>query len=144
MDPTFELIAQCMQILKDDPAVSGFVSDRVYDRIPAKQDGTINVTSPYISLGATSLFTEDIDCIDSTSINIQFHCWSWGANEAYSSVEVRKLAFAVRKALHKAEVPLDDNGFVSLQHQTTAYNRASDGVTNQASLTFEALVDIIS
>lgn len=143
MDPTFELINICMEILKADADVSAFVGTKVFDRIPEKQDGTINVTSPYISLGATSLFTEDIDCIDATSINIQFHCWSWGANEAYASVEVRKLAYAVRKALHKAEINLNNNGFVSLQHQTTAFTRANDGLTNQASLTFEALVDII-
>lgn len=143
MDPTFELINKCFEILKSNTAVAAFVGNKIFDRVPEKQDGTINVTSPYISLGNTSLFTEDIDCIDATSINIQFHCWSWGANEAYASVEVRKLAFAVRKALHNVEVLLDDNSFVSLQHQTTAYTRANDGVTNQASLTFEALVDII-
>lgn len=143
MDPTFELIKTCIDILKADPDVSNIVGDKIYDRVPEKQDGTPNISSPYISVGTTNLLTEDYDCVDSVVIGLQFHCWSWGDGEEYSSALVRKLAFYVRKALHKREIDLSENGFVDIQHQVTAYNRASDGVTHQASVNFETLVDII-
>jgi len=143
MDPTFELIRECISILKANTSISAIVGDKIFDRVPEKQDGTPNVSSPYISLGSTNFLTEDFDCVDAATISLQFNCWSWGDGEAYSSAQVRKLSFLVRKALHKAEINLDENGFVAIEHQITAYNRASDGVTHQASVSFETLVDII-
>lgn len=146
MDPTLEIIKACMDKMKSDPTITDFVGNRIYDRVPEKSnnDGTTYpvVVSPYISLGATSLITEDYDCLDSVVINIQWNIWSWGGEEAYSSTEVRKLAFAVRKCLHKKEINLTQNGFVDLQISLINYNRAADGITNQATLTFEALVDV--
>ena len=146
MDPTLEIIIACMNALKADEVVSSYVGNKIYDRVPEKRDNTgitlPDVISPYISLGATSLITEDYDCLDSVIINIQWNVWSWGNDEAYSSAEVRKIAFAVRKCLHKIEIDLNQNGFVDLQISLINYSRAADGVTNQATLTFEALVDI--
>lgn len=143
MDPSLELIKACIDKMKADTAISAMVGTRIYDRVPEKQgqSGNLDVISPYISLGNTSLFTEDVDCIDTVSVNILWNCWSWGINEAYSSAEVRKLGNLVRKCLNKAEINLSVNGFVSLQHTLTNYNRANDGITNQASLSFEALID---
>lgn len=143
MDPTFELIKACIDLMKSDPAITAIVKDKIYDRVPEKQNGTPNVSSPYISLGNTNLLTEDFDCVDAASISLQWNCWSWGNGEEYSSALVRKLSFLVRKCLNKAEINLNQNGFVSIQHQITAFNKASDGVTHQASVTFETLVDII-
>lgn len=143
MDPTYELIKECIVILKADTSITAIVGDKIYDRVPEKQDGTPNVTSPYISLGTTSFLTEDFDCVDAATITIQFNCWSWGNGEEYSSALVRKLSFLVRKALHKKEINLIQNGFVAIEHQITSFNRASDGVTHQASVGFETLVDII-
>lgn len=143
MDPTYELIKECIVLLKADTAIAALVGDRIYDRVPEKQDGSPNVDSPYISLGSTNFLTEDYDCVDAATIGLQFNCWSWGDGEQYSSAQVRKLAFLVRKVLHKREIVLEENGFVSIEHQITAYNRASDGVTHQASVGFETEVDII-
>lgn len=144
MDPTYEIIKACIEIMKADPEISALVQNRIYDRVPEKQDGTIanNVISPYISLGSTQLFTDDFDCVDVSTISLQWHCWSWGDGESYSSATVRKLSFLIRKCLNKREVELEENGFVSLAHVMTAYNRASDGVTQQASINFEVLIDI--
>lgn len=143
MDPTYELIKACIEVLKNDTAIAAMVQNKVFDRVPEKQDGTPNVSSPYISLGNTNFLTEDFDCVDAATISLQFHCWSWGDGEAYSSAQVRKLSFLVRKALHKAEIELDENGFVVIAHQVTSFNRASDGVTHQATVVFEVEIDII-
>lgn len=142
MDPTYELINKCIAILSADTAIRDLVGDKIYDRVPEKQDGTPNVTSPYISIGNSNLLTEDYDCVDAATISIQFNCWSWGEGEEYSSAQVRKLSFLVRKALNKKDIVLTHNGFVSIAHQLTTYNRASDGVTHQASVNFETEVDI--
>jgi len=143
MDPTYELIKECIVILKADTSITDIVGERIYDRVPEKQDGTPNVSSPYISLGTTNFLTEDFDCVDAATISLQFNCWSWGDGEEYSSALVRKLSFLLRKALHKKEINLVQNGFVAIEHQITAFNRASDGITHQASVSFETLVDII-
>lgn len=142
MDPTYEIIKKCIEILKANTVVSSFVGNRIYDRVPEKQDGTPNVPFPYISLGNTNLITDDYECIDAVTISLQFHCWSSGDSEAYSSVEVRKLAFAVRKCLKDIDIELDENGFVSLTHQLIAYNRSANGTVWQASVSFETLIDI--
>lgn len=141
MDPVYEITYKCMEMLKSDPRVSSFVGANIFDRVPEDQNGNVLVPSPYISLGSTNLTTENFDCIDAVTITIQFHCWSWGIDEAYGSVEVKKLASVVRKCLHNKDINLDNNGLVSLEHLVTAYSRASDGVTNQASLSFEAIID---
>lgn len=145
MDPTYEIIRECIIRMKADPEITAFVEDRIYDRVPEAQDGTVATTvkSPYISLGSTTLQSDDYDCIDATTISLQWHCWSFGDGEAYSSVTVRKLASLVRKSLRKMEVNLANNALVSVEHVLTVFNRASDGVTQQASLTFEVLIDIV-
>jgi hypothetical protein len=146
MDPTFEIIKKCIDVMKSNAEITALVSDRIYDRVPEKQDGSLanNVISPYISLGSTQSFTDDYDCVDSATISLQWHCWSWGDGEAYSSALVRKLSFLIRKTLHNSEIELDQNGLVSLAHIMTAYNRASDGATQQASVNFEVIVDLIN
>lgn len=145
MDPTLELIKEILEILRNDANLTAALgsNNKVFDRVPEKQDGTPNVESPYISVGSTNYSSEDFDCVDAATLSIQLNCWSWGDGEQYSSAEVRKLAFLVRKALNNKEINLSQNGFVSLRHLLTAFNRASDGVTNQAAIQFESEIDII-
>lgn len=144
MDPTFELIRKCMEILRADAGISGFVGTRIYDRVPEDQDGNVTALSPYIAIQNANLTSEgDFDCLDIASVNISFSCYSWGDGEAYSSAQVRKLSNAVRKALNRKEIDLGVNGLVDIQHLITNYNRASDGVTWQAVVVFEVFIDII-
>ena len=138
MDPTFELTAAVIATLKADPAVTGFVGSRVYDRPP---DVSV-AESPYISMGPCDALTDDADCIDSLEVTMQIDCHSWGPNEAYGSAEVRKLSGAVRAALHEAEIMLPNNALASIRHRITRYQRESDGATNRAIISVTALIEI--
>lgn len=137
MDPTYELAAAVLASLKADAAVSGFVGARIYDRPPG---GTI--ASPYITLGPSDALTDDADCIDGLEITMQIDCWSWGSGEAYSSAEVRKIAGAIRAALHDAEFELAQNALVTIRHRITRYQRESDGATNRAIISITAFVEL--
>lgn len=139
--PDVELLAAVIARLKGDETVASYVSDRVYDRVPETTDGKPKVTSPYISLGATTSTPSDVDCIDGEEISFQVDAWSWGDGEAYSSAEVRKIGRAIKRALHEAEFDLSSNALASLQHERSITTRAGDGVTNHAAVQFTAVVE---
>ncbi|MDW9781815.1 DUF3168 domain-containing protein [Sinorhizobium meliloti] len=137
MDPTFELTAAVISRLKADAAVSSFVGARIYDRPP---DGTIS--PPYISLGPSDALTDDAECIDGVEVTMQIDCWSWGSDGAFGSAEVRKIAGAVRAALHEADLNLPNNALASIRHRITRYQRESDNTTNRAIISMTATVEI--
>lgn len=139
MEPTYELTSLIISRLKADAAVAAFVGSRVYDRPP---DGA--VAPPYISMGPSDAVTDDADCIDGLEVTMQFDCWSWGSGEAFSGAQVRKIAGAVRSALHEAEIILPNNALASLRHRITRYQRESDGATNRAIISVTAFVEVNS
>lgn len=144
MEPTYELQLAALNRLRETTALVAIVGTKLYDRVPEKQiNGVIvpDVASPYVSFGPATVISEDIDCIDGLEVTFQIDAWSWGAGEAYGSVEVRKIAGIIRKALHKTELALNDNAFVSIRHELTRILRESDGVTNHAAIQFTALVE---
>jgi hypothetical protein len=137
MDPTYELTAAIINRLKATTAVSSFVGNRVYDRPP---DGAI--IPPYISMGPSDAVSDDAECIDGLEITMQIDCWSWGSGEAFGSAQVRKLAGAVRAALHEVEFPLAQNALATISHRITRFQRESDGATNRAIVSITALVEV--
>lgn len=136
-DPTFELMAATISRLKVDAAIRGYCSGRVYDRPP---DGA--AVSPYITVSVADVITDDADCIDGLEVSMQIDCYSWGAGEAFSSVEVRKLSGLVRASLHEAEFDLADNALAMCRHRITRYQREDDGTINRAIITIEAFVEV--
>lgn len=134
-EPTYALAKAVIDALKADAAVATFVGEKVFDRPLA---GTL---TPYISMGPSDATGDDVDCLDGLEISFQVDVWSSGTDEAYSSVEARKIAGAVRKALHDSDLDLGDVGLVFLRHRTTRVMRDPDGVTNHAAITFEAIVE---
>jgi len=141
MDPTYELAAAVIARLRSSPALTAFVGTKIYDRVPENQDGTLNVTSPYISLGPSDAVSDDADCVDGLVVTFQVDAWSWGIGEAFSRAEVSKIADAVRRALMGQDITLAENAVVTLGHRVTRIMRASDGITNHAAITFEAFVE---
>lgn len=141
MAPDLELVTACLARLRADTAVTALVGAKVFDRVPEKQDGTPNIESPYISCGYTSITPDDAECIPGDEIEFQIDAWSWGSGEAYASAEVRRIADAVKRALHLAEFDLTVNALASIEHDRTRIQRASDGVTNHAAIRFVAVVE---
>lgn len=142
MDASYELILAAVTKLRATPAVTDLVGTKIYDRVPENQDGTPNVASPYISMGPSSVLPADYDCVGGEEITIQFDAWSWGGGEAYSSVQVRKIADAVKRALHGADLALTNNALVTLEHELTRIMRDPDGITNHAAIQFTATVEL--
>jgi hypothetical protein len=119
MDASFELIRAALDTLRASPAVTALVGQRLYDRVPEKQDGTPNVAFPYVSLGPSTSIPRDYDCLFGEEITIQFDAWTNGPGEAFGSVQCRKICDAVKRALHEAELTLQDNALVTLNWEMT-------------------------
>jgi len=142
--PDLELIKACLDRMKADATLTTLLGpgDRIFDRVPQTKDGKPKVPSPYISVGPTTSIPDDYDCQDGEEITVQFDAWSWGHGEAYGSAEVRKIAAAMKRSLHGAEITLAENALVTLQHELTRILRDPDGFTNHAAVQFTALVEI--
>lgn len=144
MEPTYDLQLAALNKLRATAALSALVGQKIYDRVPEKKAGGVNVpdvTSPYVSFGPVTAITDDADCVDGLEITFQIDAWSWGSGDAYSSVEVRKIIGEIRKALHNAELTLTTNALVTLTHELTRILRDSDGITNHGVIQFTALVE---
>lgn len=141
MDASYELVLAAINKLRATAAVSNLVGNRIYDRVPQRQDGTPNVAPPYISLGPTTVIPDDADCSTAEEITFQIDAWSWGAGEAFGSVQVRKIADAVKRALHRADIELSTNALVTIEHALTRILRDPDGITNHAAIQFTATVE---
>ncbi|SFV33176.1 Protein of unknown function [Devosia crocina] len=144
MEPTYELQLAALNKLRETPALVAIVENKIFDRVPERNAGGVlvpDVSSPYISFGPVIVDTEDADCIDGLSITFQIDVWSWGSGEAYGSVQTRKIVGEVRKALHRANLPMSSNALVSIEAGITRILRESDGVTNHGVIQFTALVE---
>lgn len=143
-EPTYELQLAALERLRETSAVTDLVGTRIYDRVPEKNAGGVlapNVESPYVSFGPVTAVPDDVDCVDGLEVTFQLDAWSWGADAAYGSVEVREIAGAITKALHKADLDLATHALVSIRHELTRILRESDGITNHAAIQFTALVE---
>lgn len=128
-----ELQGAIVARLKAFAPLAAFVAGRVYDRIPANAPAIF----PYVSFGPEDHVQDDAECISGTEITIQIDAWS----QAVGRPEVKKVAEAVRSALHNADLPLSDNALVSLEHRQTRLLTDPDGLTSHAALEFVAFIE---
>lgn len=131
MDADLELQGAIIQRLKADPGVTTLIAGRVYDSVPNA------APFPYVSYGPVDSNDDDAECITGFAIFIQLDAWS----RAVGFPEVKKIADAVRAALHDAPLALSVNALVFLEHRQTNVRRDPDGLTSHASLQFEASVE---
>lgn len=135
--PSLELQGAIVARLKDFGAVTAIVGQNVFDRVPRRNNGEISAPYPLVGFEGSDDRPTYADCITAFDISMDLHCYS----QAVGQPEVKRLAEAVRVALHDYELPLDDNALVSFEHTGTLYLTETDGLTSHAVLTFEALVD---
>lgn len=134
MDVALELMQAVIAALRVDAAVTGFVSQRIYDRPP---DGELSY--PYITLALPDMSSLGADCIDDVQVTLQADVYSQGSGEAYSRAEALRVAGAIRAVLHETDLTLTDNALVDIRHRITRTTR--EGVTNRATLIFEAVAE---
>ncbi len=138
MDASYELQIAIVGALKSDGAVRRLVGDRVYDNVPRDANGKIATANfPYISLGPEQTLPDGYDCQDGSEITIQIDAWS----RAVGFPEVKKIADAVRKVLHDADLALVENALVSIEFESRRVLRDPDGKTSHAVITFRAVVE---
>lgn len=131
MSPDLEIQGLIVQTLKADAGVAALVADRVFDQVPK------DAQFPYISYGPTDEVEDDADCIDGLLVTVQLDAWS----RTVGFPECKRIADAVRLALHQRDLPLAVNALVYLQHEITRTQRDPDGLTSHAIMTFEASVE---
>lgn len=132
-----ELQSAVVAAIKAADGVANIVGGRVFDHVPRSLTGEVTATYPFVGWAADDALTEDIDCVDGLTVTFDVDCWS----REPGFPEVRRLAHAVRAALHNAELALSDNAIVSIRHDQTRTFRDPDGLTSHAVLTFEAILE---
>lgn len=129
--PSLELQGAIVARLKADAGVTAEIAGRVYDSVPG------SLLFPYVSFGPEQTLFDDIGCGKGFEVTMQIDAWS----RRPGFPEVKRVAEAVRAALHGYELPLADNALVSFEHRQTRVFRDPDGLTNHAALEFVALVE---
>ncbi|MET3899673.1 hypothetical protein ABIB57_003635 [Devosia sp. UYZn731] len=142
MDASLELLTAAIVLLKADAAVAALVADRIYDRVPERQEGGPAVPFPYISVGPSTSVPDDFDCVDGEEITVQFDIWTNGPDEAYGSTQCRKISGAVKKALHDVDLPLAVNALVSLQCEMVRIIDDPNPAISHGVVQFTATVEI--
>jgi hypothetical protein len=118
-DAGFELAKAMLDALKAAEAVTAFTDQRIYGRVPARQDDGPPVAYPYISLGPITTIPDDFECIAGEEITVQLDIWTSGGGEAWGPAQCAKLCGAVKRTLHDAVLNLNANALVSLRHELT-------------------------
>lgn len=137
MDPRNDVLAAILARLRATASITALTGSRIYDNPPTSPVAK----SPYISIGASDAISDDYDCIDGYEITFQIDVFSYGDNDAHSSVQASKIAHYIKKALHEQELPLTENALVALQHTTTRYFRSDSDQVNHAAVSVTAIVE---
>ncbi|TPL49230.1 DUF3168 domain-containing protein [Mesorhizobium sp. B2-4-4] len=138
IDASYELQIAIVGRLKSFAPLTDFIADRVYDDVP-RDPVTKQVTAdfPYVAFDNDQVIPDNFDCITGSEIYIDISAWS----RAVGSAEVKKIANAVRLALHEFELPLTENALVSFEFYKREVERDPDGKTRRARMTFLAVVE---
>ncbi|MER2536029.1 MAG: DUF3168 domain-containing protein [Rhizobiaceae bacterium] len=137
MDASYELQIAIVGALKSDSVVRALVGGRIYDDVPRDASGKVTAHFPYISFGPEQTLPDGYDCQDGSEITIQIDAWS----RAVGFPEVKKIAAAVRKVLHDADLPINENALVSMEFENRRVLRDPDGKTSHAVIIFRAVVE---
>lgn len=141
MDASVELIKVMVAQLEATPEVTSLVGNRFYDRVPERQGKPRADLYPYVSLGPSTAIPDDFDCMDGEEITVQFDVWSSGKDEAFGTVECRKICGAIKKALHNVDLSLSVNALVSLQHEMTRIIDDPNPAVSHGVIQFTAVVE---
>ncbi|WP_035675090.1 DUF3168 domain-containing protein [Bradyrhizobium liaoningense] len=136
-DPRFDLQKAIVQLLKNSGPVAALVGDRIYDRVPRNNAGTITAKFPFVGLGETQLLPELGEETNAAETTLTLHAWS----QEVGFPEVLRIASAVASAVHDADLPIENCGVQSVLLSTSRVLRDPDGITSHAVLTFSILTD---
>lgn len=134
ISPDLELQGLIVSTLEADAAVTALVGDRIYDRV---ENANTDVEFPYVNFATSIETSNDATCIRGSDIFVQIDVWS----REPGFVECKKIASAVRDALHDRDLSLTENALASLQCDRIRVFRDSDGLTSHGVVELMALVE---
>ena len=137
IDASYEMQVAVVGRLKGFTPLVDLIGDRVFDNVPRDSSGQLTATFPYVSFGPEQVTPDNYDCIAGSEIYLQLDAWS----RAVGFAEVKKIANAVRLALHDFDLPLAENALVSFELDGRRVFRDPDGKTSHAVLTFRAVIE---
>lgn len=85
--------------LKADAGVAAFLGDRIYDNAPVTE------YFPYLTLGPSQEIDDSAECVDGAECFQQIDVWTM---EGGSQLTAKQICGAVKRALHGAEIELED------------------------------------
>ena len=133
--PELELTGEIVALLKADAAVSALIGGRVYD------DAAPNATFPYVTIGPVDLVQDDADCLVSGEVTMQLDVWARATATASARAQALRITDAIRAAVREAEIEMDSNALVHLEHRNTRTFRDPDGLTIHSAIELLAIVE---
>ncbi len=137
-EPTLALQEAILAALKANSAVAAICGDHIFDRIPGDPNKPPPPDLfPYVRIGEDQDVPDLAECIDGSEIFATVDVFS----RAYGKPECKRLAGAVKRCLHAADLTLDDNRLLLIEHNGTVFTTDPDGLTERAIITFRALTE---
>jgi len=121
-------------ILQGDSDFMALISNKLYQDVPDQP------VEPYVVLGDSQDSDDSVQCLDASEIFFDVHVWS--KEPGYK--QVKTIAARVRKLLHNATVPMDEERCVLIQHRITRTFSDQDIILKHSVVTFHALTEITS
>lgn len=121
--------------LKADAAVAALTGGRVFDDVPT------SAAFPYVSLGTMQEIEDEADCIEGSEIFVDLHVWSRPPGRENGSVEAKRIATAIRRALRQFAPDTGNEPVLLLEYRTTRFMKDQDGMTQHGVITFRALTE---
>lgn len=120
--------------------LAALVGARIYDRVPNAP------TFPYVTIGEGTSAEDGAECVDGEEVAVYINAWSRGTDSGgFGMVEARKIAGAIKAALHEQDVSIDEDvHLVDLRFRDASFRLDPDGETRRAILQYVALVEPVA
>ncbi|WP_262027146.1 DUF3168 domain-containing protein [Microvirga sp. Mcv34] len=125
-DPSLALQGAVINTLRAAGTEAG---QDVFDTVPARDP------FPRITVGSGQTIPADEDCYEGSETFMQVDVWS--REPGYP--QVKRIAWAVRQALHNKDIGLIGHTLELLKVTSTTFERDPDGLTSRARMTLRAL-----
>ncbi|KFI30963.1 hypothetical protein CG51_05835 [Haematobacter missouriensis] len=121
-----------LDALKADAAVTALVGERAWDQAPDGAD------YPHITIGPSSFFPDDYDCITGRVETVQVDVWSRDQGRKWPC---KQIVDAVKRALHDKQGDMGVDALVNMEVALCQIMDDPDGITTHGVVQVEALIE---
>lgn len=122
------------EALLAETTITALVGDRIYEEVEE------NPQFPYIVIGESQEIDDSVQCLDASEIFIDLHVWT---NEPGYATN-KRISTAIRRVLHNADLVLDEERLVLIEHRITRTFPDEDIIIKHGVVTFRSLTEIVS